>query len=55
MLVDVRAKPGRVQNLIQCFQLSARTLSLHPQDQNLFMVCNRFGYAKFPKSKSKTF
>ena len=44
VVVDMRSKPGRAENLIQCFEMSARTLSLHPQDEKLFMVCNRFGY-----------
>ncbi|XP_046452338.1 WD repeat-containing protein 76-like [Daphnia pulex] len=42
-VVDCRTKPGSVANLIQCFEMSARTVSLHPQDENLFMTCNRYG------------
>lgn len=43
MVVDVRTKPGKVENVIHCFEMSARTVSLHPQDDNLFMTCNRYG------------
>jgi hypothetical protein len=42
-LVDVRTKPGRVEKIMQCFEMSARTISLHPLDENLFMTCNRYG------------
>lgn len=43
VVVDVRTKPGKVENVIHCFEMSARTVSLHPQDDNLFMTCNRYG------------
>ncbi|KAI9554166.1 hypothetical protein GHT06_019438 [Daphnia sinensis] len=42
-VVDVRTRPGKPENVIHCFEMSARTISLHPQDDNLFMTCNRYG------------
>lgn len=44
VVVDLRVSPSKVENTIQCFDNSCRTLSLHPQDEHLFMVCNRYGY-----------
>ncbi|XP_057375972.1 WD repeat-containing protein 76-like [Daphnia carinata] len=42
-VIDVRTRPGKAENIIHCFEMSARTVSLHPQDNNLFMTCNRYG------------
>lgn len=43
VVVDLRSAPGKVSNTIRCFENSARTVSLHPKDDHLFMVCNRYG------------
>jgi len=43
VVVDTRTTPGKVQSRIQCFEASARTLSFHPMDENLFLTCNRYG------------
>ena len=43
VVVDLRSAPSKVSNRIRCFENSARTVSLHPKDDHLFMVCNRYG------------
>lgn len=44
LVLDVRTSPSTIERSIQCFENSARTLSIHPQEDHLFLTCNRYGY-----------
>ena len=43
LIVDWRESTRKKTKIIRCFDQSARTVSLHPKDENQFLVCNRHG------------
>ncbi|XP_046452333.1 WD repeat-containing protein 76-like isoform X1 [Daphnia pulex] len=43
VVIDTRTGSCRIENTIKCFDNITYTISLHPQDENLFMACGRTG------------
>ncbi|XP_046644407.1 WD repeat-containing protein 76-like [Daphnia pulicaria] len=43
VVIDMRTGSCRIENTIQCFENITYTISLHPQDENLFIACGRTG------------